>query len=114
MGGWSDWCPQQANMWRTSGDIKPTWTSIMNNLHSLVGKGAHGGPGHWNDPDFLEVGLGVFRNLEAARAHFAMWCITSSPLIASPNLQTVSRDIIGVLTDADAIAVDQQYAGNAG
>merc|ERR1712107_146329 len=78
--GWADWCIN-ANMWRSSSDIRPSWGSIMFNLHSLRAMGSHGAPGRWNDPDFLEIGQGTFKSdIDAIRAHFAMWCITSSPL----------------------------------
>lgn len=112
--GWADWCSDDSNMWRSSQDIRPTWTSVMFNLHSLVGMGAHGKPGGWNDPDLLEVGNGAFNSVEAARAHFTMWSVTSSPLIASLKLKNMKPDILNILINKDAIAVNQQYAGNAG
>lgn len=43
------------NSWRTSPDISATWASVMANLDSVIGLGMHAGPGHWNDPDMLEV-----------------------------------------------------------
>lgn len=112
--GWADWCTSEANMWRTGSDIRPTWDSVMFNIHAQRGLGSHGGPGHWNDPDFLEIGLGPFKKVGPARAHFSMWCITSSPLIASLDLRKTNQDVLTVLTDSDAIAINQQYAGDAG
>lgn len=116
MEGWADWCRTKTNMARSSRDITSTWGSVMFNLQTLQGLGGHGGPGFWNDPDFLEVGVGDFvaAGLEANRAHFAAWCVTSSPLIASPDFDAAHDYVVPLLTDRDAIAVDQEYAGNAG
>eukprot|EP00927_Polykrikos_kofoidii_P060716 TRINITY_DN55638_c0_g1_i1.p1 TRINITY_DN55638_c0_g1~~TRINITY_DN55638_c0_g1_i1.p1 ORF type:complete len:430 (-),score=57.27 TRINITY_DN55638_c0_g1_i1:283-1572(-) len=114
--GWADWCRTKSNMARSSRDIRPTWGSVMYNLQTLQGMGIYGRPGYWNDPDFLEIGVGDFINLglNANRAHFALWCITSSPLIASPDFSTAKPYVIPLLTDVDAIAVNQEFAGNAG
>jgi len=49
------WCAQNQNMWRVSTDILDTWLRILLNLEGMIGMGAQAGPGHWNDPDFLEV-----------------------------------------------------------
>lgn len=116
MEGWADWCISKTNMARRSRDIVSTWGSVMFNLQSLQGGGIYGKPGYWNDPDFLEVGVGDFieAGLEANRAHFALWCVTSSPLIASPDFATAKAYVVPLLTDRDAIAVNQEYADNAG
>merc|ERR1712032_1152687 len=82
--------------------------------HSLAGMGSHAAPGGWNDPDFLELGNGGFNTVDTARAHFTMWCVTSSPLIASLDLKRMKPDILRILTNKDAIAINQNYAGNAG
>ena len=84
----------------------------MFNLHTLIGIGWRGKPGQWNDPDFLE--LPAMHSINAQRAHFSMWCITSSPLVYSSPLKTMHTDTLAILTDADAIAINQEYAGNAG
>ena len=68
-------------MWRTGRDIQPTWGSVLRNAHTVAAHGHVAGPGAWNDPDFLEVGVGDFafdgskRVLEMNRAHFALWCV---------------------------------------
>lgn len=117
---WAPWCAELTNMWRNSGDIKATWASMLYNLDSLKGRGAIGGPGRWNDPDFLEVGVGEFaydgskRSLEMNRAHFALWAVTSSPLIVAPDLASCPRDILEIFLNEVAISINQQYAGNAG
>eukprot|EP01059_Diplonema_ambulator_P007152 TRINITY_DN1666_c0_g1_i1.p1 TRINITY_DN1666_c0_g1~~TRINITY_DN1666_c0_g1_i1.p1 ORF type:complete len:428 (+),score=79.75 TRINITY_DN1666_c0_g1_i1:52-1284(+) len=121
LGPLPSWCSQLSNMWRVSADIKSTWQSVMNNLEQVVGRGGFAGPGAWNDPDFLEVGVGDFEYIPWVKetsamnvAHFSMWCIVSAPLIASPPLDNVPQDIINILTNKDAIAVNKAYVNNAG
>lgn len=123
-GGWSPWCAADANMWRSSQDIQPTWSNMLVNLDSLKGRGAFGAPGRWNDPDFLEIGIGEFALSAASggggvamnQAHMAMWCVTSSPLIAGLPFDQGPQPqaLLAILTNQAAIAVDQTYVGNAG
>jgi hypothetical protein len=121
--GWKPWCAELSNMWRSSRDIKANWKSVMDNLDTLRGRGGYGAPGRWNDPDFLEVDNGEFacskggctpELLAMNRAHFTMWCITSAPLIAGNDMRSMSNDIRGIFTNADAVGINQAYAGNAG
>src|SRR5438067_8296900 len=73
------------------------------------------GPGRWNDPDMLEIGNGEFAsNLTAAQTHFTMWCIMASPLIMGNDLTAMSSGTLQILTNAEAIAVDQDLAGEQG
>mmetsp|Transcript_94077 Transcript_94077/g.269336 ORF Transcript_94077/g.269336 Transcript_94077/m.269336 type:complete len:380 (+) Transcript_94077:615-1754(+) len=117
---WQPWCTDTVNMWRTSHDIKATWASFLANLDTLKGRGTYGKPGSWNDPDILEVGVGEFvwdgtdaaRN--ANRAHFSMWCMTSSPLLAGNDQRGAPEGLTSVLTNPKAISINQEYAGNAG
>ena len=119
---WAPWCSNSTNMWRSSWDIKSTWASMLANLGTLAGRGSYAGPGAWNDPDILEVGVGDFewdgtlRSLRMNRAHFSMWCITSSPLLAGNDLRQdkTSLNITRILTNRQAIAVNQAYVSNAG
>ena len=63
--GWDavwEWGPSVgANLWRTTGDIQPNWQSIYSILNEQAGLAKYAGPGHWNDPDMLEVGNGQAR-----------------------------------------------------
>ena len=60
--GWDavwEWGPSVgANAWRTTGDIQANWNSIYTILNQQAGLAKYAGPGHWNDPDMLEVGNG--------------------------------------------------------
>jgi alpha-galactosidase len=54
-------------------------------------------PGHWNDPDMLEVGNGKL-TLAEDRAHFSMWAMIAAPLIAGNDLRTMDKSTLEVLT----------------
>eukprot|EP01060_Flectonema_neradi_P037935 TRINITY_DN779_c5_g1_i1.p1 TRINITY_DN779_c5_g1~~TRINITY_DN779_c5_g1_i1.p1 ORF type:complete len:404 (+),score=84.65 TRINITY_DN779_c5_g1_i1:68-1279(+) len=120
LGPLQPWCQQYTNMWRVSVDIKSTWASMISNIGNLVGRGIYGKPGSWNDPDILEMGLGEFEykgreSLPINQAHFSLWCVTSSPLLASVDFtKPVDPALVSVFTNKEAIAVNQQYLSNAG
>merc|ERR1712130_204379 len=111
-------CAEYTNMWRTSGDIRPSWESVMNNLDTLQGRGKFAKPGSWNDPDFLEIDNGHFKydgsqkKLDENQAHFSMWAITSAPLILGNDVTNMHADIIKIVTNKQAIAINQGYAAN--
>jgi alpha-galactosidase len=102
-----------ANLWRTTDDIKDTWQSM-----SAIGFNqsdlAHlAGPGHWNDPDMLEVGNGGMTDTEY-RTHFSLWCLLAAPLLAGNDLRTMSPETLAILSNREAIAIDQDILGRAG
>lgn len=118
---WDPWCAEWTNMWRTSNDIQGTWKKIMWNLDSLKGRGKYGKPGSWNDPDFLEVDTGNLRFkagnqkiMDENQAHFSLWVITSSPLILGNDVINMHENITNLVTNKQAISINQAYAGNAG
>ncbi|MBW8864655.1 MAG: NPCBM/NEW2 domain-containing protein [Verrucomicrobia bacterium] len=109
------WSPVVGNYWRTTGDIGSTFASMLSHIDPNSTSAYVAGPGRWNDPDMLEVGNGEFAgNLVAARTHFTMWCVMAAPLIAGNNVTTMSAQTLQVLTNAEAIAVDQDPAGEQG
>ncbi len=71
------------------------------------------GPGHWNDPDMLEIGNGGMRPNEE-KTHMSLWCLLSAPLIAGNDLTEMTPQTLAILTNPDVIAVDQDPAGNEG
>jgi hypothetical protein len=111
-----DWGRHVGTMWRTSGDIDPTWGRMLHNFDSVVTREFYAGPGHWNDPDMLEVGNGDFdgAHLTEARAHLALWAIVAAPLIIGTDLAAAPPAIRTVLTNPEVIAVDQDPAGHQG
>jgi alpha-galactosidase len=112
------WARDVGNLWRTTGDIQDCWDCKrdwggMGFVHILDlqdGLEAYAGPGHWNDPDMLEVGNGGMTTTEY-RAHFSLWCILAAPLMAGNDIRSMSPDIREILTNKEVIAVDQDALG---
>lgn len=115
-----EWAAEVGHMWRTTGDICAKWEghiehgtwkawSAMAILDMQDGLRQYAGPGHWNDPDMMEVGNSL--TTSENRAHFSMWCMINAPLIAGTNIQTASDTVIEILTNAEAIAVNQDVLG---
>jgi alpha-galactosidase len=77
------------------------------------GIGRFAGPGHWNDPDMLEVGNAGLTFAES-RAHFSLWCLLAAPLMAGNDVRHMTPEILAVMTDREAIAIDQDPAGKEG
>jgi alpha-galactosidase len=73
-------------------------------------QGTYAGPGHWNDPDMLEVGNGGM-NLEEYRTHMALWALLAAPLLAGNDLRAMKPETIAILTNREVIAIDQDPLG---
>lgn len=104
------WAPEIGNLWRTTGDIRNSWESVMDILDQQVGLSKYARPGAWNDPDMLQVGNGGMTTSED-RAHFSLWCILAAPLLAGNDLRSMTVDTRDILTNREAIAVNQDPAG---
>jgi alpha-galactosidase len=115
--GWDavwEWAPALGgNLWRTTGDITPQWDRIYTILSQQEGLEKYAGPGHWNDPDMLEVGNGKL-TLAENRAHFSMWAMLAAPLLAGNDLPNMKPEIRDILTNRDVIAIDQDRLGKQG
>lgn len=98
------------NLWRTTGDIEPNWPSIAMILNAQAGLADYAGPGHWNDPDMLEVGNGDL-SLDENRAHFSMWAMLAAPLLAGNDLPHMKPEIKAILTNKEVIAINQDALG---
>lgn len=105
-----EWAKGVGHLWRTTGDREPTWESFLTILDAQSPLAPYAGPGHWNDPDILEVGNGTFTN-EENKAQFSLWCILAAPLFAGNNLAAMSDETSRILTAREIIAVDQDPAG---
>ena len=114
------WAKNVGHLWRTTGDITAcfdcvvdhgTWKSwgVMQILDMQEGLRNYAGPGHWNDPDMMEVGNGLTDNEN--RAHFSMWCMLAAPLICGNDLRNMSKETLEILANKDVIAVDQDSLG---
>ena len=115
--GWDSvwrWAPKVGgNLWRTTGDIEPNWNRIYTIVSAQAGLAAYAGPGHWNDPDMLEVGNGKL-TLAEDRAHFSWWAMLAAPLIAGNDLAHMKPQVLKILTNHAVIAVDQDSLGKQG
>ncbi|MBV8551610.1 MAG: glycoside hydrolase family 27 protein [Acidobacteriaceae bacterium] len=108
------WGPEVGgNLWRTTGDIRDSWESMSKIGFSQSDLAPYAGPGHWNDPDMLEIGNGRMTNIEY-QTHMSLWSILAAPLLAGNDLQHMSPEILAMLTNHDVIAVDQDPAGKQG
>jgi len=106
-----EWGPSVgANMWRSTYDIDPHWDRIYNLLNMQKGLAAYAAPGHWNDPDMLEVGNGKLSPAEN-RSHFSMWAMLAAPLLAGNDLPNMKPEVREILTNRDVIAIDQDPLG---
>lgn len=104
------WAKGVGNLWRTTTDIEDTWQSMLDNLDVSSQYSAAAGPGHWNDPDMLEVGNGGMTPDEY-RAHFSLWAIMAAPLISGNDLRTMDDTTKSILLNREVIAVDQDSLG---
>jgi alpha-galactosidase len=108
-----EWAPEPrvgGNLWRTTGDISADWDRIYTLASQQAGLAKYSGPGHWNDPDMLEVGNGQLSVAEN-RSHFSWWAMLAAPLIAGNDLSHMSPQVRDILTRRDVIAVDQDPLG---
>ncbi len=114
------WAKDVGHLWRTTGDISAyfdstvdhgTWKSfgVVQILDMQNGLRKYAGPGHWNDPDMLEVGNGLSDSEN--RAHFSMWCMLAAPLIAGNDIMHMTPETKKVLENKSVIAVDQDSLG---
>jgi alpha-galactosidase len=105
------WGPEVgANLWRTTGDIAPTFDRISIIGREQAGLARYAGPGHWNDPDMLEVGNGKL-TLDENRTHMGMWAMLAAPLLAGNNLSQLTPEITSILTNHEIISIDQDPLG---
>merc|ERR1719313_2374198 len=100
------WVANVANLWRTGGDVQNTWASVMSNIHKNDRMADVARPGHFNDPDMLQVG-NVGLTLNEQRSHFALWCIAGAPLLAGTDIVHASAETLAILTAPEVAQVNQ-------
>ncbi len=120
------WAKGIGNSWRTTGDISDKWSShkkwpdggccelgMVEILDLQVGLESFAGPGHWNDPDMLEVGNGGM-TVSEYRAHFSFWALLAAPLMAGNDVRSMTPEIKEILTNEEVIAINQDKLGSQG
>ena len=111
------WASAIGNLWRTTGDITDKWDGkhdyalgVMRILDLNEPLYPYAGPGHWNDPDMLEVGNGGLTTTEY-RSHFSLWALMAAPLIAGNDVANMDQDTRDILLNKEVIAVNQDRLG---
>jgi alpha-galactosidase len=120
------WGKGIGNLWRTTGDISDYWAGkrkwpdgnccsdgLLDILDQQVELYAFAGPGHWNDPDMMEIGNGGMTNTEY-HSHFSFWALLAAPLIAGNDIRSMSPETKEILTNQEVIAVNQDVLGQQG
>ena len=101
------------NLWRTTGDIRDSWDSMTRIGFGQNDLAPWAKPGHWNDPDMLEIGNGGM-SVDEYKTHMSLWAILAAPLLAGNDLRDMNPAILDILTNREVIAVDQDKAGKQG
>ncbi len=104
------WRTSVANLWRTTHDIQDNWASMIGIANANAALASSAGPGHWNDPDMLEVGNDGMTAAEY-RTQFSLWCEMAAPLLAGNDLGRADAATLGILGNARAVAIDQDPLG---
>jgi alpha-galactosidase len=112
------WAGPIGNLWRSTADIQDCWSckrdwggnGVTQIIDQMNGLETFAGPGHWNDPDMLEVGNGGMTK-EEYRAHFSMWAMFSAPLLAGNDISSMTADTKEILLNKEVIAIDQDALG---
>jgi alpha-galactosidase len=115
------WAQGVGQLWRATGDIQDCWDcskswggmGVSHIIDLMADLFPYAGPGHWNDADMLEVGNGGL-SLAENRAHFSFWCLFAAPLMAGNDLKAMTPEIRDILTNGEAIAVNQDPLGMQG
>jgi alpha-galactosidase len=114
------WAAGVGNLWRTTGDITDQWNGkkdYSNGVMTIVDLNEplwpYATPGHWNDPDMLEVGNGGMTQ-EEYKSHFSLWAMMAAPLIAGNDIPHMTPEIRSILLNKEIIALDQDPLGKQG
>jgi alpha-galactosidase len=112
------WAQGVGHLWRATGDIQDCWDcgkswggmGVAHIIDLMADLYPFSGPGHFNDPDMLEVGNGGL-TLEENRSHFSLWALFAAPLMAGNDVAAMTPEIRDILTNREVIAVDQDVLG---
>jgi alpha-galactosidase len=108
------WAAAVGHMWRTTADIcapgKADWARAMRMAFANERLAAFAGPGRWNDPDMMIIGMPGLSETQN-RSLFSLWCVMAAPLIAGNDLRDMTKSTVDILTNLEAIAVDQDPLG---
>ena len=83
----------------------------MGNIHSQNDMASVARPGHFNDPDMLQIG-NIGLTLTEQYTHMTLWCIAGAPLLAGTDLVHASNDTLAILANVEVTAIDQDLGKN--
>jgi alpha-galactosidase len=106
------WGDTVGHLWRTGGDISIDYNSFLSQVDGILNLYSYAGPGHWNDPDMMQVGNGLATNED--RVHVSMWCIMAAPLVAGNDIRSMTTTTKTMLINKEIIAIDQDSLGAQG
>jgi alpha-galactosidase len=108
------WAATVGNLWRTTGDIcspgKADWGNAMKVAAANEKLYEAAGPGHWNDPDMMIVGMDGLSETRN-RSFFSLWCMMAAPLMAGNDLRKMTTSTVQILTNREAIGINQDPLG---
>lgn len=107
------------NLWRMTGDITDTWSSMAGIGFIQTGREKYAGPGHWNDTDMLVVGkVGWGRALRDTRltpneqiTHITLWSLQAAPMLIGADMSQMDRFTIDLLGNREVLEVNQDPLG---
>jgi alpha-galactosidase len=105
-----EWAGEIGHLWRTTGDIVDSWNSMIKIFEQQKDLSKYAGPGHWNDPDMLEIGNGGMTT-EEYKTHFSLWCMLAAPLLAGNDIQSMTAETRSILLNKEVIELDQDTLG---
>ena len=124
-----EWGAESGHLWRTTFDISDCWDcsemvlaygvevenfmGFTKILDLQSGLEPHAGPGHWNDPDMLQVGNDSL-TFEENKAHFSLWALLAAPLMLGNDIRNMTDEVRGILTNKEVIAINQDKLGKQG
>jgi len=118
------------HLWRTSYDVGDKWDEprnessqigILTSIDVMMDLERFAGPGGWNDPDMLVIGLknsgfikGGGCTAEEYRTQMSMWCMLAAPLMMGCDVRNMDETTKSILLNKDIIEIDQDPLGKQG
>lgn len=100
-----EWGHVVGNSFRTTNDITTSWRSIRSNYLQSQQNYMNAGPGAWNDPDMLEIGVGSL-TFEEEQTHFALWAFAKAPLIIGADLRNAAQHSLDIMKNEELIKIN--------
>jgi len=113
--------------WRTTDDVGVVAGSSLPGFYFVgfanAALSAYAGPGGWNDPDYILIGMvGDARHIELPAkptnltpdeqySYMSMWSLMASPLFFSGDMAKLDAFTLNILCNAEVIDIDQDSLG---